>query len=70
MNKNSAKIKRCEAIEGKPANYKVKFTAVVEAPATEGDPKKVYAVEHLQAKFLREADLENFQTIYARLFAN
>jgi S-ribosylhomocysteine lyase LuxS involved in autoinducer biosynthesis len=68
INKGSAKIKQCERVAGKPVKYKIKFTAVVEAPLKEGETKKAYAVEHLEAKFLRQADMENFETIYSGLF--
>ena len=54
--KKSAKIKRCE-----PAGkHKLKFTALVASKA-EGEK---FAIEHLEARFLKAGDMENFEKVY------
>ena len=61
--KKSARIKQGERVEGKSVKHKLKFTAVVTARAEEGE-KAHMVIEHLEAKFLRQADMENFEKVY------
>lgn len=56
----SAKIKACEQKEGGPVKHKAKFTAVV-ATGKEGEK---FAIEHLEVKFMKLVDRENFEKVY------
>lgn len=59
----SAKIKTCEQKENGPVKYKSKFTAVV----TTGSEAEKFAIEHLEVRFMKLVDRENFEKVYLQV---
>ena len=65
ITQKTAKIKQVD--DPKPNKFKAKFTAVVQGVAWLASTEKSMAIEHLEAKFMKSADMANFETLYKKV---